>query len=88
MPGVEIQGAAATCGDTNTGSVTVFAEGKGITRVGIDTAGGLISGPGSSTVFAEGSKVSLPGDGVAGHGDPPHASPTTANPAITVNAGP
>ncbi len=86
MPGVEIQGAAASCGDTNTGSTTVFAEGKGITRVGIDTAVGLINGPGSSTVFAEGYKVSLPGDLIAGHGKGSHASPITANPATTVFA--
>ena len=87
MPGVEIQGAAATCGDTNTGSTTVFAEGKGITRVGIDTAVGLINGPGSSTVFAEGYKVSLPGDAIVSHGESPHDAATTANPAITVTVG-
>ena len=30
----------------------------GISRVGVDTAGGLITGPGASTVFVNGSKVS------------------------------
>ena len=87
MPGVEIIGAAATCGHVNSGSTTIFAEGKGITRVGVDTAGGLINGPGSSTVYAEGYNVSLPGDGIVSHEDPPHDAALTANPAITVTAG-
>ena len=86
MPGVEIKGAAATCGHVNSGSTTIFAEGKGITRVGVDTAGGLINGPGSLTVYAEGYNVSLPGDAIVGHGKGAHAGPKTTNPAITVFA--
>ena len=89
MPGVEIAGEAASCGGVNTGSTTVFAEGKGITRILVDTAHAMaIIGPGSSTVFVEGSKVSLPGDAIVSHGDEKHEAATTANPAITVTAGP
>ena len=87
MPGVERAGDAATCGDVNTGSTTVFANGQGIARVGVDSAGGTIGGPGSSTVFVEGSNVSLPGDSIAGHGIEPHAAPVTANPSEDVFAG-
>ena len=39
----------------------------GVSRVGTDSAGGLITGPGSSTVFVNGDKVSLIGDSVASH---------------------
>ena len=89
MAGVEIAGAAATCGGVNTGSTTVFAEGKGITRILVDTAdAAVITGPGSSTVFVEGSKVSLPGDAITSHGPTVHGAALTANPAKTVTAGP
>lgn len=87
MPGVERQGDKATCGDANTGSSTVFVNGKGVTRVEVDTAGALILGPGSQTVFCEGSKVSLPGDAIVGHGIFPHSSPVTASPSDNVFAG-
>jgi len=87
MPGVEREGDAATCGDPNTGSSTVFVNGQGITRIQVDVAGGLITGPGSSKVFAEGSNVSLPGDAITGHAPPPHAAPVTANPSTDVFAG-
>ena len=87
MPGVEREGDLASCGDPNTGSTTVFADGKGITRVGVDVAGGLIIGPGSKSVFVEGSNVSLPGDLITSHGLPPHAVSVTANPSTTVFAG-
>tara|TARA_A100001015_G_C14488672_1_gene518357 strand:- start:201 stop:467 length:267 start_codon:yes stop_codon:yes gene_type:complete len=39
----------------------------GVSRVGVDTAAGTITGPGASTVFVNGSKVSLIGDSVAAH---------------------
>ena len=39
----------------------------GISRVNVDTARGLITGPGASSVFVNGSKVSLKGDSVAAH---------------------
>lgn len=49
---------------------------KGVSRVGVDTAGGLITGPGATKVFVEGSKASLNGDAVASHGSSPHSSAT------------
>jgi len=67
MPEVERAGDAATCGHPNTGSDTVKADGRGITRVELDTAGGLIIGPGSQSVFANGLPVSLPGDIILPH---------------------
>jgi uncharacterized Zn-binding protein involved in type VI secretion len=87
MPGIERQGDMATCGHPNTGSSDVFADGKGVTRIGVDSAGGPIVGPGMSTVLVNGSPVSLPGDSIASHGDPPHSSAMTANPSTTVFAG-
>jgi len=87
MPGVERKGDLATCDHANTGSDTVFANGKGITRVGIDTAGGLING-GSDSVFVEGYKVSLPGDLIDTHGpDGSHAAETTENESQDVLCG-
>lgn len=51
----------------------------GVTRVGVDFAGpGAVLGPGSlaggTPVYAEGAPVSLLGDTVSPHGDPPHSS--------------
>lgn len=68
MPGVETAILPATCLDLQTGSTTIFVNGNGITRVGLDNAGGgVITGPGSTTVFAEGAPVSLPGDIILPH---------------------
>ena len=77
MPLVSNQGAPATCGHPQTGSSKVFVQGTGVSRVEIDSAGGLIIGPGSQNVFAEGIKVSLVGDTIASHGKSPHSSPRT-----------
>lgn len=77
--GVERAGDLASCLDANTGSDTVFADGKGITRVGEDSAGGEILGPGSSTVLVEGKNVCLPGDSIKAHGDSPHAAATAGD---------
>jgi hypothetical protein len=87
MPGVERFGDPATCGHPNTGSTTVFVNGRGVTRVGIDVAGGLIVGPGNLTVFVEGFPVSMPGDLITTHGLPPHDVPVTANPSVDVFVG-
>jgi len=67
MKPIETLSLAATCGHPQTGSSKVIVNGKGASRVGVDTALGIIKGPGSSTVFVEGSKASLTGDGVAPH---------------------
>ena len=87
MPGVERSGDAATCEHTNSGSPNVFANSKGISRVGLDSAGGTINGPGSPTVFVNGARVSLPGDAIEGHGSGLHATPYTASPSTDVFAG-
>ena len=84
--GVITVGAKATCGHLSEGSTTVFADGKGITRVNKDKAGGLITGPGSVGVFVEGFKVSLSKDEIKSHGDSPHDAATTAEPSTTVFA--
>ena len=48
----------------------------GIARVGVDTAGGTITGNLAPTVFVNGSPIAVKGAAVAGHGAGPHASPT------------
>ena len=56
----------------------------GVTRVGIDTAGGTILGGGQSFVYCNGALVAIVGDAVAGHGLGPHAGPTMAEGSSTV----
>lgn len=41
--------------------------GAAVLRVGVDSAGGLITGPGALTVFVNGSQMSLDNDSVAFH---------------------
>lgn len=68
MPDICVATTAATCvTHTQTGSSRVSIGGKGVSRVGTDTAAGLIIGPGSQSVFVEGDKVSLPGDAISTH---------------------
>ena len=93
MKPIETARLAAVCGHTQTGSSKVFANGLGVTRVGVDTAGGKIAGPGSSTVFVEGSKVSIVGDTVESHSpcpdEPIHCTPPTnkkGQPSVMVGA--
>jgi len=59
----------------------------GISRVGVDSAGGTILGPGVPSVVVNGAPVSVIGDSVAGHGDSPHASATMVGGSGTVIAG-
>lgn len=59
----------------------------GVSRVGIDSAGGTILGPGVASVVVNGAPVSVIGDAVAGHGDGPHASPVMVGGSGTVIAG-
>ena len=88
MPGVERQGDPATCGHPNTGSSNVWVNGRGCTRVFADSAGGTILGPGIPSVIVNGVPISVIGDAIAPHGDPPHSpAPTTANPSNNVVAG-
>jgi uncharacterized Zn-binding protein involved in type VI secretion len=59
----------------------------GVSRVGVDSAGGTILGPGVSSVVVNGAPVSVIGDSVAGHGDGPHGGPTMVGGSGTVIAG-
>jgi uncharacterized Zn-binding protein involved in type VI secretion len=59
----------------------------GVSRVGIDSAGAVILGPGISSVIVNGAPISVKGDAVAGHGDTPHASPVMVGSSGTVFAG-
>lgn len=84
MRAVERQGDPATCGHPNTGSADVFVNDQGCTRVGVDTAGGLVLGIGGPRVLVNGAVISLQGDSIQPHGDGPHAAPKTANPSPNV----
>ena len=77
MPLVSHKNSLASCGHAQTGSSKVFVQGNGISRVEVDSAGGLIIGPGSQNVFVEGTKVSLAGDTIASHGKSPHSNART-----------
>lgn len=61
----------------------------GASRVGTDSAGGTIIGPGSSTVKINGKNVSVKGDSVTPHSpkDTPHmGAPTMVGSSSTVKA--
>lgn len=65
----------------------------GAARVGVDAAGGTITGPGVPSVKVNGAPISVPGDAVAAHGccgNPgcgKHCSATMAGSSGTVKAG-
>jgi uncharacterized Zn-binding protein involved in type VI secretion len=59
----------------------------GAARVGVDAAGATINGPGVPSVKVNGAPISVVGDAVAGHGDPPHRSPKMSSGSPTVKAG-
>ena len=50
----------------------------GIARVGIDSAGGTITGGGQSSVYVDGALAAVLGDAVAPHGPGLHAAATMA----------
>ena len=58
--------------------------GNPLARVGVDSAGGVITGGGQSTVYCNGSLVAVIGDAVAGHGSSPHDAPTLSAGSSTV----
>ena len=85
MPKAIKEGDLATCEHDCTGSPNVLINGKGATRVGVDTAGGIIEGPGAVTVFINGEAASLPGDAIKKHGLDDHvAALTQESPSTTV----
>lgn len=59
----------------------------GASRVGVDSAGGTINGPGEPSVLVNGSPISLVGDAVADHGNGKHDAPTMSGSSGTVKAG-
>ena len=58
----------------------------GIARVGVDSAGGTITGNLAPTVFVNGSPIAVKDAAVAGHGLPPHASPVMVGCSSTIFA--
>lgn len=58
----------------------------GISRVGVDKAGGLVVGNLAPTVFVNGSPIVVIGAQIQGHGNGPHASPTMAEGSTDVFA--
>ena len=88
MPGVSRAGDIATCAHTNSGSTSVFANAKGVSKVNDSTAGGgSITGPGISTVLVEGNPIAVGGDSISSHGDSPHQFAKTSNESSDVFAG-
>jgi len=58
----------------------------GVSRVGVDLAGGVIVGNLAPTVNANGSPVVVQGAQVSGHGRDTHAGPVMVGHSGTVNA--
>lgn len=58
----------------------------GVSRVGVDAAGGTIVGDLAPTVFVDGSPIVVKGAQVAGHGNGPHAGPVMSGASGTVFA--
>lgn len=59
----------------------------GIARVGVDTAGGTITGNLSPSVLVNGSPIAVKGADVSGHGTGAHAGPVMVGASGTVFAG-
>tara|TARA_B100001094_G_scaffold333124_2_gene408853 strand:- start:31170 stop:31436 length:267 start_codon:yes stop_codon:yes gene_type:complete len=58
----------------------------GASRIVIDSAGGIILGPGSQSVFINGLSASVLGDAVEGHGNGSHSSPNVVTASSSVFA--
>lgn len=58
----------------------------GAARVGVDSAGGTITGNLAPTVLINGAPVAVVGAAVAGHGEPPHTAPVMVGGSGTVFA--
>lgn len=63
----------ASCGHAGgAGALLVLINGRAAMRVGVDTAGALVQGPGARQVLVEGFALALDGDAVAPHGKGAH----------------
>lgn len=58
----------------------------GIARVGVDKAGGVVTGNLAPTVFVNGSPIVVKGATIAGHGNGPHSAPTMTEASVDVFA--
>jgi uncharacterized Zn-binding protein involved in type VI secretion len=58
----------------------------GISRVGVDAAGGTIVGNLAPTVLVNGSPIAVKGAAVSGHGRGSHSNPTMSGSSGTVTA--
>lgn len=67
-------GSFATCGHVATGIPRVLIENKPASAIGVSLAGTPIVGPGSPLVLVTGIPISVVGDIVSPHGDPPHTN--------------
>lgn len=74
-----VAGSPASCGHPATGSTRVFIMGLGVSRSGLDFAGGLITGPGQPRVIIETNPVSVVADLIASHGNSPHSAAVTTS---------
>lgn len=59
----------------------------GVSRVGTDSAGGIITSPGKPSIKVNGSTISVIGDLVASHGNSPHDAASMVGGSSTVFAG-
>lgn len=85
---IVVTGDPATCGHPATGSGDCTIGNLGVTRVGGDTAGAPIVGPGATTLYINNLPASLEGDFIITHGLSPHTVPiTTSQNNSTVFAG-
>lgn len=58
----------------------------GVSRVGVDKAGGTIVGNLAPTVLANGAPIAVKGAAVAAHGRSPHSGPVMSGSSGTVTA--
>ena len=60
---------------------------SGVSRVNLDTAGGLINGALVSTVNVNSKPIAVKGATIVAHGSGPHAAPVMVGSSSTVYAG-
>lgn len=58
----------------------------GVSRVNVDTAGGVIVGKLAPTVFVNGKPIAVKGAEISSHGDSPHEGPVMQGSSSTVFA--